>query len=133
MSMRPQPARWFEILTTHDDLSQALETLARTGDVELEARSETTHPMTVPDLRDRLEEYNRLARRYLAYWPQPDIDTPGTPGKFKDKLDSALEHLYTWQQQADPLIQQIEERQNEHTELKLANSALKQLQNHLQR
>ena len=72
MSIRPVPARWFEILTARDDLSLAVETLARTGNVELETHSETTRQAVMPELRERMEEYNRLARRHLSFWPQQD-------------------------------------------------------------
>jgi V/A-type H+-transporting ATPase subunit I len=127
MKMRSVPARWFEILTARDDLTLTLETLARTGNVELETRSEITRQAAMPELHDRMEEYNRLARRYMAFWPQPDTQTPRTPGKPKDKLDHALEHLYAWQQLADPVIERIEALQNERTELNLLKSLLEHL------
>ena len=38
--IRPKPARWFEILAARDDATLALEALATTGAVELEARAE---------------------------------------------------------------------------------------------
>ena len=119
MSMRPASARWFEILTARDHLSAALESLALTGNVELESRSETTHKLLMPDLHERLEEYSRLARRYLPFWPQAELHAPREPGKFTDKLDHALGQMYAWQPLADPLIERIESLQNEQTELGL--------------
>ena len=71
MKMRSVPARWFEILTAREDLSLAVEALARTGNVELETRSETTRQAAMPELRDRMEEYNRLARRYQLLGTRP--------------------------------------------------------------
>ena len=41
MSLRPEPARWFELLAARDDIAGALEALARTDSIELETRSET--------------------------------------------------------------------------------------------
>ena len=81
----------------------------------------------MPELRERMEEYNRLARRYLSFWPPQDTQIPRTPGKPKDKLDHALEHLYAWQQPADPLIERIEALQNEQTELNLLKSLLEHI------
>lgn len=127
MSMRPAPARWFEILTARDNLLAALESLALTGNVELEARSETTHKLLMPDLRERLEEYSRLARRYLPFWPPAELQAPRVPGKLTDKLDHALEQLYAWQQVADPVIEHIESLQNEQTELGLVKSFLEHM------
>ena len=42
--LRPRPARWFEILAARDDATLVLEALARTGAVELEARSGAAMP-----------------------------------------------------------------------------------------
>ncbi|MGB5409674.1 MAG: hypothetical protein WBN43_23180, partial [Thiogranum sp.] len=72
MGLRPEAARWFELLTARADLTLALETLARTGSIELETHSDSRTRLNLPDLRDRMEEYNRLARRYHPYWPQPE-------------------------------------------------------------
>lgn len=127
MTMRSVPARWFEILTARDDLSMAVEALAHTGNIELETRSETTRQAAMPELRDRMEEYNHLARRYLSFWPQQDWQTPTTPGKPKDKLDHALEHLYAWQRLADPVIERIEALQSEQAELNLLESFLEHI------
>ena len=57
--MRPIAARWFELLIAREDLTKALETLAKTSSVELETHSELKTESTLPDLRGRLEEYNR--------------------------------------------------------------------------
>lgn len=63
MSLRPQPARWFELLTAREDLTIAAEALARTNRVELEVHGETTARMTTPDPQRNLEDYRRLAQR----------------------------------------------------------------------
>ena len=70
MGLRPEPARWFELLTSRQELTLALETLARTGSIELETHSDSRAMLNLPDLRDRMDEYDRLARRYHPYWPR---------------------------------------------------------------
>ena len=65
--LRTVRARWFELLTARDDLTTAVEALARTGSVELETHSEPASRMHLPDFHDRLEEYHRLAQRYQEY------------------------------------------------------------------
>ena len=55
--LRSVPTRWFELLVAREDLSNAVETLAGTLAVELETHSETTAPLSVPDIRAQLEEY----------------------------------------------------------------------------
>ena len=124
MSLRPTPARWFEILTARDTLSDALQTLARTDCVQLEARSEIHHSLLMPDLHDHMEEYHRLARRYQRYWPEAETDHRAPPGRLKDKLDQALAQLFAWQQAAEPLITRLESLQNEQTELELVAALL---------
>ena len=52
MTLRPVPARWFEILIARDDLLKTVDTLARSGTVELETHSEMTKRAVMPDLRD---------------------------------------------------------------------------------
>ena len=60
MSLRPASARWFELLTARDSLTISVEALARTGSVELETHSETRARINLPDLQERMAEYNRL-------------------------------------------------------------------------
>lgn len=128
MSIRPIPARWFEILIARDDLVTAVEALARTGDVELETHSETTQRALMPDLRDRFEEYNRLARRYQSYWPAENLQPSDVPGQPAKRLDSALNTLHQWQAQAEPLVVELEKVQTEQNELRLINELLNSMQ-----
>ncbi len=73
MSLRPASARWFELLTARESLTMSVETLARTGSVELETHSETRTRVSLSDLQEGLAEYNRLARRYHPYWPPCEL------------------------------------------------------------
>lgn len=117
--MRPIAARWFELLISREDLTSALETLAQTSSVELETHSELATDSTLPDLRGRLEEYNRLARRYHTYWPVPGKTTTSRSGQPSDRLDIALHQFYAWQHDAESLVVELEQLQHEHTELGL--------------
>lgn len=119
MTLRPVPARWFEVLIATDDLVKAVETLARTGDVELEVYSETTQKVSMPNLRDRFDNYDKLMRRYHAYWPREHLRPTESPGRAEQRLDSALEKLLDWQVDADPVIDQLELLLREQSELAL--------------
>ena len=55
MSMRPDHTLWFELLVTHDDLTDTLEALARTGSIELELHEHTHMQMDLQDLQLRGE------------------------------------------------------------------------------
>ena len=59
MSLRPVPAKWFELVTVHDELARVMECLSRTGTVELEARSRATDRLLFPGLNDELKTLPR--------------------------------------------------------------------------
>lgn len=119
MTLRPVPARWFEVLIATEDLVKAVEALARTGDVELEVYSETTQKVSMPNLHDRFDSYDKLLRRYQAYWPRSHLRPTDTPGRPEKRLDSALEKLVNWQAEADHIIDQLEVLLREQGELAL--------------
>ena len=119
MSLRPISARWFEVLTARDDLVRTVEILARSGKVQLETYSETTKRLVMPDLRDRFEVYNRLSRRYQAYWPASGIQPSELPGKPSERLDKALDELLAWKSDADRLVTELEKLSAERSELDL--------------
>lgn len=117
MSLRPVPARWFELLTTREELVRAVEALAHTGSIQLESQSRTTRQAVMPDLRDRFEEYNRLQQRYRHYWPD-GYAPPATVAERPDaRLEHALERLRAWQKAADPVIERLEAIDSERADL----------------
>lgn len=124
MSMRPARARWFELLTTREHLTLAVEALAATGSIELETHSSTHNAFSLQNLQERMEEFNRLARRYQPYWPQTRLRPATVPGKPIAVLDAALLRLRDWETAARPLILSLESLSNEQTELQLLASML---------
>ena len=69
MILRPSTASWFELLTAREELGAALDCLAATGSVQLQAHSQSESRLALPDLRVTLVEFETLARRYAHYWP----------------------------------------------------------------
>ena len=124
MSLRPAPARWFELLTTREHLALALETLAATGSIELEIHSSMHTALNLQDLQARMEEFNRLARRYQPYWPDTRLRPATVPGKPAVVLADALQQLREWEQAARPLILSLESLRSEQAELQLLESML---------
>jgi V/A-type H+-transporting ATPase subunit I len=57
MSLRPIPARWFELLTDREELPRVLECLAATGGVELQRHSNGS---------ERLDPWSNASRRSTA-------------------------------------------------------------------
>ncbi|MDH3561072.1 MAG: ATPase [Gammaproteobacteria bacterium] len=127
MSIRPAAARWFELLTTREDLTLAVETLAATGSIELETRSGMRKEVSLQDLQAPMEEYHRLARRYQPYWPDTEL-RPGTvPRTPAAVMNAALKNLLAWEKSALPLTQRLESLQSEQTDLELIAIMLRQL------
>jgi V/A-type H+/Na+-transporting ATPase subunit I len=119
MNMRPVSTRWFELIAARDDLTLAVETLAHTGSVELEMRSDTQARFTLPDLQDRMDEYHKLARRYHEYWPLVDLQPKTMHASPARILNEALLNLHRWAEKAAPLVQRLESLISERSELQL--------------
>jgi V/A-type H+-transporting ATPase subunit I len=124
MSLRPAQARWFELLTTRENLAPAIEALAATGSIELETRSSTHSAFSLQNLQVKMEEFNRLARRYQPYWPHKLQRPAGVHGKPVVVLDAALRKLREWEAAARPLVLSLESLGNEQMELQLLESML---------
>lgn len=115
--IRPQPARWFATLSARDDAAVALEALARTGAVELEATPESGLPPSLADLRPRLSQFAELSLRYHAYWPGDRLAPSAFPEPPAQTLDRCLEQLRAWAQEAESLIRQLQAGAGERAEL----------------
>ncbi|HVZ52414.1 MAG TPA: hypothetical protein VG986_10635 [Pseudolabrys sp.] len=108
MSLRPIPARWFELVTVHQDLARVMECLSRTGAVELEARSSIADRLLFPGLADALKAERELARRYHAYWPAPAAAESRASEPLSETLKTALARLAAWMDSANPIIAELE-------------------------
>ncbi len=117
--IRPEPARWFEILAARDDAVLVLEALAATGAVEFEARPDAAQSSLLADVWPRLQQFAEYTRRYHAYWPQ----ARGAPHAFTEPpaevLARCLARIHAWAQEAEPVIAQLQRVAAERTELLL--------------
>lgn len=117
--IRPEPARWFEVLVARDDTARALEALAATGAVELEARPTAALPAAITDLRPLLQRYAELAQRFRPYWPKA-AQTPSTvPELPAETLRRSLARIEAWAAEAEPAIRRLQNDQAERAELEL--------------
>ena len=115
--IRPKPARWFELLVARDDATLALEALAATSAVELEARPTAVLPAALADIRPLLRQFAEFSLRYHAYWPQDRCQASAFPEPPVATLDRALAHIRGWAEEAEPVIQQIQRGEAEREEL----------------
>jgi V/A-type H+-transporting ATPase subunit I len=118
--LRPRPARWFEVLAARDDATLVLEALARTGNVELEARGSAALPAVLGDVMPLLAQYGELAARYQPYWPTSSTCVPSTfPEAPVAALRRCLASIRAWAADAEPLIQSLQRRESERDELRV--------------
>ena len=108
MSLRPAAAQWCELLTSREELGAALDCLASTGSVQLQAHSRADSRLALPDLAATLAEYETLARRYAHFWPRAKRCTPGPEHSLLEAPREALEQIRGWAASADPLIAELE-------------------------
>jgi V/A-type H+-transporting ATPase subunit I len=119
MGMRPQEARWFEILSPRDQLTAALECLAASGAVELQSHSQPSARMRLPDLSAGLEEYAELHRHYGAWWPGKMPDVTEATAEPMDQLEASLATLRAWSENADPIIAELQQSKTRLEDLAL--------------
>ena len=123
--IRPRPARWFEILAARDDAMLALEALAGTGAVELEARAVATLPAALADLQPLLRQFDALALRYRAYWPKGRRRVSSAfPEPATRTLERGLERIRAWAAEAELSIRQMQRMDAERAELVLWRGVL---------
>jgi len=108
MTLRPVSANWFELLTSREELGAALDCLAATGSIQLQAHSQAEQRLALPDLRTTLADYETLARRYGHFWPRAETCRPGPNHALLEAPAQALETVRAWADAADPLIAELE-------------------------
>ena len=118
--LRPRAARWFEILAARDDATLVLESLARTGAVELEARPSAGLPPALADVLPALSSFLELQTRYHAWWPPAARCRPSAfPEAPVLTLQRCLAVVRAWALDAEPLIHSLQQAQAELHELAL--------------
>jgi len=125
--IRPQPARWFEILTPRDDATLALAALAGTGAVELETKSASGLPQTLEAIRPPLAEFNNLALRYRAYWPSTGLSPSAFPEAPAAVLARTIERIRAWAPDAEPVIVELQRLEAEAGALALWRRLLERI------
>jgi V/A-type H+-transporting ATPase subunit I len=106
--LRPWPCRWFELITTRDDLAALLEALARAGAVELQTHEQRAAPLVIAGTQHTLERFRELARIYHSHWPPPRAAGTARMADPAATLAARLAQVEAWCRLADPLIAEAE-------------------------
>jgi V/A-type H+-transporting ATPase subunit I len=124
--IRPEAARWFEILVARDDAFVALEALAMTGTVEIEWRRGTPQQEDAAQVNRLLREYGVLSRRYRSYWPAARLraTTRVAPA---DALATAIATIDAWSADADPVIARLQDAETEIAQLDTVAQVMERL------
>lgn len=124
MNLRPRRAAWFELLLTHDDLTDSLAALAHTGSIELERHAHLHLQMDLQDLQTRMQAYAKLQRYYASLWPKSDTALSTFTGSPVEIFDEALSNIYRWEEEVQPEIQRLEITKNHLTDFHLVELLL---------
>jgi len=122
--IRPQLARWFEILVARDDAALALEALAATNATELEARPSVGLPAALAELRPLLQRYTECSLRYHAYWPRGERPRAAFPEPAATMLTRCLARIAAWEADALPSIERQQQAAAERADLLVWKRAL---------
>jgi V/A-type H+-transporting ATPase subunit I len=122
--IRPRPARWFEAIVARQDAVCALEALAGTGAIELEAAPGARSPPTVGGLDPLLARFAELERRYRSHWPAPDETTVAYADAPAAVLEAALARIGAWAADAEPRLAELQAIGEKRAELMVWAKAL---------
>jgi V/A-type H+-transporting ATPase subunit I len=108
VSLRPVPARWFEVVCPRLDTDRTVALLAYTGAVEVEACDLANDVVRSRELADGLATYRRLASSYARYWRGRRLRSTGLTAAPRQRLRRAMARIGRWRREADPRIRRIE-------------------------
>ncbi len=124
--IRPEPARWFEIVAAREDAFIALEALAAAGCVEIEWHG-APDAHAAAAMSELLKDYGTLAQRFRPYWPPPATQLAVERRAPADAFAAALSALCAWAADADDAIGALQRCEARLAELELAAAALREL------
>ena len=117
MMLRPACTRWFEVLCARPDAVRAVAALAATGTVEVEVRQDCPSDFPLHELAEGLAVHERLSAQYGRYWSRsPRYQSAIVTGP-ADLLERASARVQAWREQADPIIEALQAREEERYRL----------------
>jgi len=102
-----------------DDLTAAVDVLARSACVELQSHAEPSAPLRMRECRDLLEEFDTLQSRFGHYWPARPTHWPDERHEPYAMLELAMNRLRAWSAEAVDVVDRIEMLRHERDDLLL--------------
>ncbi len=119
MSLRPVPARWFQVLVPRTDAARVTGALARTGAVEVEVADRRQVATEYGELAAGLQRYREHLGQYAPYWGRGQLRHSANPTAPQQTLTRALAAIENWRSQADDLIARLQAAEEERARLRL--------------
>jgi V/A-type H+-transporting ATPase subunit I len=104
-------------LAPKDECSKSIGNLGRTGAVEIEVRPHDEELFNVRELAGGLDEYQQLSKRYHRYWSRGVLRHAATSHSQRVILERALDYIGSWRVAADPLIDELQDMEEEQSRL----------------
>ncbi|ARE40984.1 V-type ATP synthase subunit I [Rhodovulum sp. P5] len=119
--LRPIATVWFELVVLNRDLARAMDCVARTRVVQLEARTANAGALT--EARAQIAEaqtrYEAIRDRFRGYWPDPVFgplrDDSDLPARFRDAVD----RVEAWSARAKEIVADLDAARHAIDELSL--------------
>ncbi len=116
MSLRPRPARWFELLVSRGAAVHAATCLAATGAVEVEAV--VAEPPHSDALERGVARFRDIARRHGRYWPVVAATPPSLTQSPRHAMAAALRRLDRWEREGERRIRMVQGLEAERDRLR---------------
>ncbi|NCO58737.1 MAG: ATPase [Nitrospirae bacterium CG18_big_fil_WC_8_21_14_2_50_70_55] len=117
MSLRPRPARWFELVVVRGEAMRAAASLAATGAMEVEALPGA--PLHGASLTRSIARFRDLARRHGRYWPAVEVALSPLTRSPRPAVAAALRRLARWEREGEATIRLLQGFEAERDRLRL--------------
>lgn len=128
MRLRPVQAHWFETYIPRDHTVRAVEVLARTGVVELEADSRVPERVDTSKLRFFVDRFHELCAAHAEDLPAGSRQPTTLVGSPVDVANQALRRLRLWSAQVHDIKEHLARLKAERDNLLLVDEALEAMQ-----
>lgn len=126
-SIRPREARWFELYVPRDETVYAVETLAATGEVQLELSTHLASPLNGEAIRRTLHELDDFCKTHHIALPPYEIAPSQLLSSPEETAEQALFYVRHWSERLFSLQEEMHKLQTEQENLQLLQKCLKGL------
>lgn len=107
--LRPVPTVWFELIVLRKDLARAMDCVAQTRIVQLEARTPSAGALQAARVRLEGEQarYEAIRVRFEGYWPPVAYGPFRDDTEVADRFCTAVDQLEAWARRAEQIVEDL--------------------------